>query len=45
MRQLSDYFNDPGAEFAPKYYAAPVVVTAQNVDQADSIEFDFVAAK
>lgn len=45
VRQLSDYFNDTGMEFSPKYYAAPVVVTKENVDQADSIQFEFVAAE
>ena len=45
VNQLAEYFKDTNTAFDAKYYAAPIVVTKDNVGEAGSVEFDFVAAK
>ncbi len=43
--QLAEYFENPSMEFDAKYYAAPIVVTQDNVSDAQTAEFEFKAAE
>ncbi|MEG1524790.1 MAG: sugar ABC transporter substrate-binding protein [Clostridia bacterium] len=44
IETLADYWTN-GTELARKYYAVPVVVTAENAAEAKTVSFDFLPAK